>query len=59
MLPERKEQDMATMNRVFSLYKDSYESPLEKRLEWGLIFMPSCRRKATRNIVRVTEVHQE
>ena len=50
---------MATMNRVYSLYKDSYESSLEKLYERGLIFMPSCRRKATRNIVRVTEVHQE
>ena len=50
---------MATMNRVYSLYKDSYESSLEKLYERGLIFMTSCRRKATRNIVRVTEVHQE
>ena len=47
------------MNRVYSLYKDSYESSLEKLYERGLIFMTSCRRKATRNIVRVTEVHQE
>ena len=50
---------MATMNRVYSLYNDSYESSLEKFYERGLIFMPSCRRKATRNIVRVTEIHQD
>lgn len=50
---------MATMNRVYSLYKDSYESSLERLYERGLIFMPLCRRKATRNIVGVTEVHQK
>ncbi len=49
---------MATMDRVFSLYSDLYESSLEKLCERGLVLMPSYRRKATRNIVRVTEIHR-
>ena len=59
MLPERKEQDMATMNRVFSLYNDSYESLLEKRLEWGLFFMLSYKTKQMRENVALAEMHRE
>ena len=51
--------DMAAMNRVYSLYSESNESALEKRFERGSILMPSCRRKATRNIVGGTKIHQE
>ena len=50
---------MAAMNRVYSLYSESNESALEKRFERGSILMPSCRRKATRNIVGGTKIHQE
>ena len=59
MLPERKKNDMTTMDRIYSLYSDSYESSLDKLYERGLVFMPSCRCKAMRNIVMDTEIHRE
>lgn len=50
---------MTTMDRIYSLYSDSYESSLDKLYERGLVFMPSCRCKAMRNIVMDTEIHRE
>ena len=58
MLPERK-NDMATLNRVYSLYSDRYESSLEKRSEWRLVLMPSYKTKQMRENVALTEIHQE
>ena len=54
MLPERKEQDMATMNRKYSLYSVCYESSLEKRSERGLILMPTYKTKQMRENVALT-----
>ena len=59
MCSRKGKNDMATMNRVYSLYSDSYESSLEKRYERGLILMPSCICKATRNIVGDTKIRQK
>ena len=58
MLPERK-RDMATFNRIYSLYSDRYESSLEKRYEWGLVLMPSYKTKQMRKNVALTEIHQK
>ena len=58
MLPERK-RDMATFNRIYSLYSDRYESSLEKRSEWGLVLMPSYKTKQMRKNVALTEIHQK
>ena len=58
MLPERK-NDMATLNRVYSLYSDRYESSLEKRSEWRLVLMPSYKTKQMRENVALTEIHQD
>ena len=52
-------KEMATMNRIDSFYSDCYESSLEISYERGLVLMPSCRRKAMRNIVIHAEIHRE
>ena len=57
MCSRKGKNDMATMDRILSLYSDSYESSLEKLYERGLVFMPSCRCKVMRNIVRNTKIH--
>ena len=56
MLPERINKDMATMNRIYSLYSDRYESSLEKCSKWGLIFMPSYKTKQMRESVVLAEI---
>ena len=50
---------MATMNRIFSLYSAGLESALDKPYERGLLFMPSYKTKLLREIVALTEIHQE
>ena len=42
---------MATLNRIYSLYSDRYESSLEKRSEWRLVLMPSYKTKQMRENV--------
>ena len=54
MLPERKEQNMATMNRMYSLYSVCYESSLKKESERGLIFMPTYKTKQMRESVALS-----
>ena len=58
MLPERKEKDMAAIDRIYSLYSYSYESSLEEVSEWGMIFMPSCRLKQMRENVAFKQIRQ-
>lgn len=50
---------MATLNRIYSLYSNRYESSLEKRSEWRLVLMPSYKTKQMRENVALTEIHQE
>ncbi len=56
MLPERKEQNMATMNRMYSLYSVCYESSLKQESERGLIFMPTYKTKQMRENVALTAI---
>ncbi len=58
MLPERKENDMATMDRVFSLYSESIESSLVKPYEWRSVFMRSYKTGHMRDNVALTKIHQ-
>ena len=53
LLPERKNRDMTTtMNRIYCLNNESYESSLLKRSEWGLYFMHSFKdRQLRENVV--------
>ena len=56
MLPERKKQNMATMNRMYSLYSVCYKLSLKKESERGLIFMPTYKTKQMRENVALTAI---
>ncbi len=47
---------MATMDRIFSLYNDCYESSLETCLEWRLIFVPSYKTEQMRENVVLAKI---
>ena len=50
---------MATLNHIYSIYSESYESTLEKYFERGLIFMRSYKTKQMRENVVFTEICRE
>ena len=56
MLPERIKKDMATMDRIFSLYSERFGSSLEDRFEWGSVFMLSYKTEQMRKNVVTAEI---